>query len=67
MAEEESLEPYVDWIRRCTHDAEAKLAALEFHDWITMHREIKWNKFGELLRGECQTWSQQAFDWRPLS
>ena len=36
---EETLEPWVEWIKRCTHTVEAKLAALNLEEWVVIQRK----------------------------
>ena len=39
--EDDNLEPWPDFIRRATRDAEARLEALKLDDWITLQRKVK--------------------------
>ena len=36
--DEETLEPWIDWIRRCTHEAEAQMTSLGIQDWVAEQR-----------------------------
>ena len=38
----ENLEPWVDWIRRSTHEAERRMKELKLEDWVSLHRRRKW-------------------------
>ena len=64
---EENLEPYVDWLRRSTHDAESRLAALKIEDWVTMQRRRQWKRIGTVARAPSHSWSAQAIWWDPLA
>ena len=44
----DDLEPWVDWIKRCTHDVEARLKKLKLDDWTTMQKRRKWRWAGKL-------------------
>ena len=53
---ETTLESWVHWIKRCTHDAEQGVKKLKLDDWISMQRTRKWS------------WAQKLaltdeFDW----
>ena len=39
--EEPVLEPWSDWIRRCTHDAERHLQRMNIQDWPTIQQQKK--------------------------
>ena len=59
------LEPFVEWIRRCTHDAEEHMKKLKLDDWITLQKQRKWRWAGRLARLESFDWTTAALDWDP--
>eukprot|EP00973_Karenia_brevis_P064742 8993998-Karenia_brevis.AAC.1 len=42
IAEEELLEPYTDWIKRVTQEAEDAMLAAGVPDWVSECRRRKW-------------------------
>ena len=40
---EDDMEPWEDFIRRCTYDVELKMKKLGIEDWISGQRWRKWN------------------------
>jgi len=62
----DELEPWVDWIRRATHDVENSLQKLKIKTWIEQARKRKWKFAAELYSGSGeQKWSQIALVWNP--
>ena len=59
-----TLEPWVDWIRRCTHDVERILTQLGIQDWISIHRQRK-SKFANKVATDKHKWSHKALHWDP--
>ena len=62
----DELEPWVDWIKRVTHNAESSLEKLRIKTWVEQARRRKWKWAAKLLSepGE-QKWSQIILDWNP--
>ena len=62
----DELEPWVDWIRRVTHNAENTLQKLKIRTWIEQARKRKWRFAAELFSGDGeQKWSHAALEWNP--
>ena len=62
----DELEPWVDWIRRVTHNAENTLQKLKIRTWIEQARTKKWRFAAELFSGDGeQKWSHAALAWNP--
>ena len=61
----ESLEPWVDWIRRSTHEAERRMKELKLEDWVTLHRRRKWRWAEKVATSPIPSWSKQALTWEP--
>ena len=59
------MEPWVDWIRRCTHDVEAKMRRLKLDDWITMQRRRKWRWARKVALAPQCDWMAMALRWDP--
>ena len=57
--EENVLEPWVDWIRRVTHNFEDTLERLKIRTWNEQARKRKWRFAAELHSGDGeQKWSR---------
>ena len=53
---EVTLEPWVEWIRRNTHDADSRMHALKLDNWITIVRKNgNWNFETGLQEQSCGT------------
>ena len=64
--EENALEPWVDWIRRVTHNVEDTLERLKIRTWNEQARKRKWRFAAELHSGSGeQKWSHVALRWNP--
>jgi hypothetical protein len=61
----EDLEPWADWIRRCTHDVEARMRRLKLDDWITMQRRRKWRWARKVATTQRCDWMAMAIRWDP--
>ena len=65
MEDEEALEPWVDWIRRCTHEAEKQIADLGIEDWVSIHRRRKWRWARCVAIDQSNKWTLKALTWDP--
>ena len=65
LDEAANLEPWVDWIRRCTHEAEACMTKLRIDDWITLQRRRKMKWAQKLTNDAHDTWTTAAIRWDP--
>ena len=59
-----SLEPWVDWVRRATRNAEQHLQRLHISDWVTAHRSAACNWLQRLQR-PGNSWAHWALQWSP--
>ena len=64
--EQNELEPWVEWIRRVTHDAEATLQKLNIKTWVEQARTRKWRWAANLhCTRDDDRWARIAFHWDP--
>ena len=61
----ENLEPWVDWIRRSTHEAERRMKELKLEDWVSLHRRRKWRWARKVATSQGSNWSVRALTWEP--
>ena len=64
-AESKAIEPWVDWLKRTTHQAEDRLRELKIPDWISAHRRLKLHWAKRLATTEDHTWTWRAMMWDP--
>ena len=62
---ETSLEPWPDFLRRTTQQAEGFMAAAKLEDWLTTWRRRKWRWAGRLESTQGHKWSHKALGWSP--
>jgi len=62
----EVLEPWVEWIRRSTHDAEQQMITLGIEDWVTIQRRRKWRWASRVALATDDKWITKAIEWDPL-
>ena len=62
---DDMMEPWVGWIRRCTHDAEQRLATLNIPDWISIQRSRKWTWASRIANDSRNKWGLKALLWDP--
>jgi len=60
-----NLEPWVDFIKRTTREAEERLDRLKIEDWVTAQRRRKWNFARRVATQERSWWSSNAAKWNP--
>ena len=61
----ELIEPWVDWIRRSTREAEECIESLRIEDWISQQRLKKWRWLQRVASMPHGEWSRQAILWDP--
>ena len=62
----DNLEPWVDWIKRVTHDVEERIKQLGMRNWTEEARLRKWKWAQSLYVGEIsERWSTKALHWNP--
>ena len=59
------LEPWVDWIKRCTHDVEQRMKELKLDDWVTMQRRRKWKWGQKPALFDNFDWTTAVLRWDP--
>ena len=63
---EDVLEPWIDWIRRVTHNAEQNLQRLKICTWIEQARKRKWRFAADLFSNSGdKKWSHISLQWNP--
>ena len=63
----ETTETWVEWMRRCTHEAEDQMKTLGIEDWITEHRRHKWRWAQKVATEQLDKWSVKALLWDPTA
>ena len=59
------MEPWSEWIKRCTHDAEQKMKNLKLEDWISIQGKRKWKWAQRLALTEAFDWTTEVLKWDP--
>ena len=59
------LEPWVEWIKRCTHEVETRMRKLKLDDWIATQRRRKWRWVRKLAKTTDADWMVMAMRWDP--
>lgn len=65
--EKADQESWVEWVKRCTHVAEAQLRRVAVDDWVTAQRRRKWRLAGHTARRQDNRWSEVLLGWEPAS
>ena len=60
-----NLEPWVEFIRRCTHEAEALVQSLGIEDWISQQRRKKWRWARKVVTVDRHKWNYYTTIWEP--
>ena len=63
--DDDVMEPWVDWIRRCTHDVEQRFTNPHIPDWISLQRSRKWTWASRIANETNNKWSLKALLWDP--
>jgi hypothetical protein len=61
----DNLEPWVDWIRRTTHDALAAIARIGIPEWTELQHRRTWRWAGHVLRRDDGRWTRRVLEWTP--
>ena len=64
--EDDVLEPWVDFVRRVTHDIEGKLKRIKSQDWATLYRLRKARLAKKLNQCTDMRWSKRLINWKPI-
>jgi len=59
------LEPWTDWIRRCTHDVEMRMKTLKLDDWVVLQRRRKWRCARKVMMTAETDWMLMTMRWDP--
>ena len=62
---DDDLEPWADWMRRCTHEAERQMTNLGIDDWVVKQRQRKW-RWAAKVAMDTHKWGLHALMWNPL-
>jgi hypothetical protein len=62
---EAELESWVDWEKRTTHAAEARLKSLNLREWVESHFSAKTSWDESLKTGKSDNWAHWAYHWTP--
>ena len=65
IAHEETLEPWVAWIRRVTHRIEEQARKLNIQSWISKARAAKWKWAQQVVQHDASRWTHQVLFWDP--
>ena len=63
--DEDGLEPWTDWIKRTTREAEQQFEKLGLDDWVSHQRRRKWRWASHVARGCKDKWTYRALVWNP--
>jgi len=63
--EEETLEPFIDWLKRATHISEELAHKHGLQDWVDAQRSRKWRLAGHIARRTDGRWSTKLLTWSP--
>jgi hypothetical protein len=62
----DDLEPWVEWIKRVTHNVEERVRQLGIKSWIEEARLRKWKWAQNLYAGDyAERWATRALHWNP--
>jgi len=65
--EEETVEPWPDWVKRTTHQVEDLLKKLGLEDWLTLWRRRHWRWARTVVTKHRHKWTSKALAWNPPS
>jgi hypothetical protein len=63
--EEDTLEPWPDWIRRATQQAEHSIPNFVIADWSTTVKQRKWKLLQEVCTDSAKEWAQRVLQSEP--
>ena len=63
--EEADMEPWVDWIRRVTHEAEERLQQYNVPCWVEEVRRRRFRWAGHVAQRSDGRWTSTVLEWRP--
>ena len=62
---DDDLEPWTEWIKRCTRLVENQMKRLKLEDWVTLQRRRKWRWARKLATKSEFNWETAALHWDP--
>jgi hypothetical protein len=62
---DETLESWIDWIRRVTFESEKHFVQIGGRDWVEEQRRRKWHWAGHVARRTDARWARLLIDWTP--
>eukprot|EP00973_Karenia_brevis_P009221 1250179-Karenia_brevis.AAC.1 len=65
ISEEEFMEPWVDFIKRATHLAEAALDKCGISEWTMVYAKRKWRWAHRVQNQDTNQWPRLALHWDP--
>jgi hypothetical protein len=65
MGDEELLEPWEDWIKRCTHKIEDLARKVNVHCWVSQARSAKWKLAHRIFNHSSDRWTYKSLFWDP--
>ena len=65
MADDELLEPWEDWIRRCTHKIENLARKVNVQCWVLQARSAKWKLAHRVCKHSSDRWTYKSLVWDP--
>ena len=63
--DEESLEPWADWMKQATYRVEAQARKLNLQSWVMKARAAKWKWALIVASHDANKWTCQVLDWSP--
>ena len=63
--ENDDLEPWVEYIKRVTRQAEAFMHKHKIQDWVTMQRKMVWRCAARVANQLPHEWPQRVLHWHP--
>ena len=57
MDDDEAIEPWLEWMRRCTHEAEKQMTDLGIQDWVSEQRPRKWRWALKVAADDVSRWT----------
>eukprot|EP00973_Karenia_brevis_P063206 8788013-Karenia_brevis.AAC.1 len=66
-SEQNTLEPWPEWMKRVTHMAEDAMDKCGVEDWVTAQKRKKWKWAGHVARRTDQRWNRRFLNFAPAS
>ena len=64
-SEAQTVESWVDWVRRVTPEAREAMRTHCVPDWVELQRDKLQRWDGRLQQMECHRWTRRVLDWQP--